>query len=436
MFVFCQTLRGMLIFLLLSCAIRAKGQEDVWMTVFVHGIMSIQAHLSIGLVFKLLCDNVAGSMYADTIRQMRDDNFFQHNQLMQQVGLHPVLRVGKEAKTAPEVLATLYDIALHSTGMREKNLYYTFGWSGLLSNCERKKAADGFYKSLFSEIKRLKKQGMHPKIRLIGYSHGANVCLQLAESKYKFPDKQFSVDEFILIGCPIHDNSNPLVADPLFKSVYNLYSKRDQIQTLDCFSAPDLFSKRRFFNKKDVVIPPKVTQAAIRVTHAIGRQKHFHTTHFLFSKKLQRLRSHYYLKDESAGHVELWFLGWTPRHYREQFALYPYPILVFVPCIIHALKRSGLQHNDVQYQLMVDLRPDFDEIIVTSGKKQYKQPFPYQTLAAQFSPIADRAEPKEYTKGSSGEFIAMNKKKAIKKREHEGIVSTKKRRLRNFLSIH
>jgi len=376
-------------------------------------------------------------MYADTVAQMRNDTFFQHNQLMQQIGLHPIVHTGSDAHTAAEVLATLYDIAAQSTHHAERNIYYTYGWSGLLSSCERKKAAAAFYLALYDEAERLKQNGFQPKIRLIGYSHGGSVCLQLAKSKHQFPDEQLFIDEFILIGCPIHNNSNILIEDPIFKSVYNLYSKRDQIQLLDCFSSPDFFSKRRFFNKKNVTISSKITQARIRVTHAIGYQPRRDHARFPFLKKLQRLRAHYYLKDESAGHIELWFLGWTPRHYRKQFVLYPYPILVFVPCIIDALKNSGLNHNETKYKLTVDLRPDFEEIVITSNKKKkYKQLFLYQKLSALFKPIANYAEPKYYTKQSSKMYIKVNKKRAIAKRTSEGIVSRKNRRMRNFLSIY
>lgn len=436
MFVQHQPYRKLLIcFLFFSICAHEKREKNQWITIFVHGIMSIQSHLSVGLICKLFCDNVLGSMYADTIHEMRNDNFFQHNQLMQQVGLHPILHIGQSAQTAPEVLATLYDISAKSVNSSEENIYYTFGWSGLLSACERQHAANEFYLKLYDEIQKLKKKNIEPKIRLIGYSHGANVCLQLAKSKILFPDKQLFINEFILVGCPIHSNSNILVNDSIFKSVYNLYSKRDQIQVLDCFSSSDLFSRRRFFNKRYVTVNSKVTQASIQVRHVIGKPNQI-SKQYLFSKKLQRLRAHHYIKDESAGHIELWFLGWTPKHYRKQFVLYPYPILVFVPCIINALQQSKLSQNNTKYQLTVDVFPDFEEIIVKGKKKYHKTLFPYKNLSLLFEPIALRARPKYYTKESPTLYIRTNKKRAHTKRIARGIVPTKYKRLRNFLPIY
>ena len=109
--------------------------------------------------------------------------------------------------------------------------FYIFGWSGKLSAEERTSAAQ----FLYQELVRLKTiyQEMHgitPRLRIITHSHGGNIALQLA--RLQQPEDHMTIDELILLACPVQKNTMDHVHDPLFKQVYSLYSSLDIFQVL------------------------------------------------------------------------------------------------------------------------------------------------------------------------------------------------------------
>jgi len=129
--------------------------------------------------------------------------------------------------------------------------FYFFGWSGKLSFQERKNAAQ----HLYNEIQALQKQyrartGTSPKIRIITHSHGGNVALNLAH--YVADESTLLIDELILLACPVQDQTMHLMAHPVFKKVFSIYSDKDMIQVIDPQglyargTSGSLFSRRTF----------------------------------------------------------------------------------------------------------------------------------------------------------------------------------------------
>ena len=111
-----------------------------------------------------------------------------------------------------------------------KNYYYTYGWWGLLSRSARYADAKKLIRELEPELKKYYAQGIYPKIRMLGFSHGGTVILKMAlvkEQEKIVPS--FAVDEVILLGTPIQYETDYLINDPLFKKVYNIYSPGDRI---------------------------------------------------------------------------------------------------------------------------------------------------------------------------------------------------------------
>lgn len=146
--------------------------------------------------------------------------------------------------------------------------FYLFGWSGKLSFEERKKAAE----RLYSELKLLREQykyqyGIEPVIYLITHSHGGNIALQLACVKDP-SDTEFSIQQLILLACPVQEKTSCYIDSDLFKTIYSLYSLLDVtqladpqgLQTKEIKDVP-LFSKRHF--------PPhkKLEQVAIKLNN-------------------------------------------------------------------------------------------------------------------------------------------------------------------------
>ena len=125
-----------------------------------------------------------------------------------------------------------------------KNYYYTYGWTGLLSRSARYNDAKEFLTLLEAEVAKFRAQGLNPKIRLIGYSHGGTVILgQLALVKQSEQlALNFTVNEAFLLGTPIQSDTDYLIDDPLFGKVYNIFSRSDRVQKLDFFSCGQFFS--------------------------------------------------------------------------------------------------------------------------------------------------------------------------------------------------
>ncbi len=133
---------------------------------------------------------------------------------------------------------------------------YMFGWSGELSYSVREQAADKLYEAIAELVKKHEnRDGVTPFVRLVTHSHGGNVALNLARSR-KNSVAPLSINELILLACPVQQATLHHAQDPLFKKVYSLYSDMDALQVLDPQgiykeSSPTgqpkpLFSERRF----------------------------------------------------------------------------------------------------------------------------------------------------------------------------------------------
>lgn len=124
---------------------------------------------------------------------------------------------------------TLVDAAPH---FFSPDSFYCFGWSGRLDFGAREKAADLLYKELTLLIDRYQKEhNITPKVRIITHSHGGNVVLNLARIVPK--DTPLSIDELILLACPVQDQTASLINSPIFKKIFCIYSQLDIFQILD-----------------------------------------------------------------------------------------------------------------------------------------------------------------------------------------------------------
>lgn len=164
-----------------------KENRDVWVTVFVHGIMGVDAKTCFSNAFQFFTDHISNTAYARAIGHMRADPFFQKNQAMQNIGLQPIDLSNYEKGYAPGAIARTFNHVLSLCPYKQCSLYATFGWSGLLSFKARHRDAQHFYRSLYLLCQKIKSRGLNPKLRLLGYSHGANICLNLADVQQEEP---------------------------------------------------------------------------------------------------------------------------------------------------------------------------------------------------------------------------------------------------------
>ena len=166
-------------------------------------------------------------MYAETVELMRDDPFFFQNQPIQARGLRQIELNTNAKGAAASAMANVFAMVQQINPLTpSRNYYYTYGWSGLLSRSARYNDARDFLFALENEVARYRAQGIYPKIRLFGYSHGGTIILKLAMVKQKEElQPNFSVDEAFIFGTPIQYDTDYFINDPLLKKSINIFSR-------------------------------------------------------------------------------------------------------------------------------------------------------------------------------------------------------------------
>ena len=227
----------------LSCPAAQEFLPRPWITVFIHG--TIKGQWTCHSFPRVMWDhNIINSTYEKAVRHIRNDPFFYHLHAMQEKGLMPVRQwpTNNTMSGAPIIALAHEKISSINKDKQCNNFYYTFGWKGIVSQKVRFAEAQSLHNALTQEIKKIEQKYKHaPAVRLIGYSHGGNICLKLAQVKSKQEKDNFTIDELILIGMPVQKETDFLVQAPLFKKIYHFYSCDDHTQTAD------FFSFKRFF---------------------------------------------------------------------------------------------------------------------------------------------------------------------------------------------
>ena len=343
-----------------------SGQE-VWLNVFVHGIMSIKPHVSWNNFMLFVKDEIDGTLYEKTVELMREDSFFYKNQAMQRIGLHRIDPTNTTDNSSASLSFTMEEINKHY-GLQKTTHYYTFGWSGLLSQKRRYKDSKDLFVSLEKEIKKVQQQYDNPsiKVRIIGYSHGGNVSLNLGLVHQKeFPQSTLRVDELVLLGTPVLTDTDHLINDEIFNKIFNLYSLSDRVQKLDFFSPKQFFASRVFRPRKGFTLPKKLVQIQLKVTRCKAQTRAC-PKKFELAKDLNK-RSVVYgktglLRDVSPGHFELWFFGWTPVRYRDHYPLHPLPTVSLAPVLTYHADKISASLTPEQ-SVVADIRPEHNIII-------------------------------------------------------------------------
>lgn len=292
-----------------------QKEAQPWMTVFVHG--SFGTTLGLFSVFNVIKDNVDNTNYKKMTSHMRHDPFFYQLQPILSPGFFPVTPTftppNQEHKPVVQPVSAAYQkITEHIAPNTQNQFFYTFGWSGLVSQERRRKEALRLYNMLSKEYARLRAQGITPKIRLIAHSHGGNVVLNMGgihellvnnmvkPNKTQYPDDDhrasmeklhsllkeaktegeisnaphqkkwdytptaapFQVDEYILLGTPVQPETSPFFLCPFFKKIYHFYSDNDVIQGMDWVST------RRYYSEQRVPCMPINQQKGPRIIQA------------------------------------------------------------------------------------------------------------------------------------------------------------------------
>jgi hypothetical protein len=348
-----------------------KNNNESWVTVFVHGSFSLKPHLTLGNALNVIFDHIENSVYYRSTEINRQDKFFYKNQIMMGLGLHKIDIKNPNKEEAARISAQCYEKISQFIGNNPSDEYYAFGWSGLVSHKLRYLEAGILHQQLGDLLKKLRAEGKNPKVRIISYSHGGNMSIQLgAIHVTKSPADQFFVDELYLNGTPVQIETDYLINSPIFKKVYNIYSKADCVQKLDFFSFKRFFSNRKFTNRKNFQLPDKLTQIRLNIIDYTPKDLNANIT---LPCDDAILKKHFKKCTYDPGHYELWFMGWTILSYRKNFPFNPLPIMSFLPVIAKALQ----EHPEASHDVIVRILP----------YKEKMEVYNYEKIKAQREPV-------------------------------------------------
>jgi hypothetical protein len=359
-------------------------EKEHWMNVFVHG--SFGSLLGLLNTYKVISDDVDGTLYKKVVKKMRKDPFFFRNQILLERGLKPIsptfdIGYTNNQKLAAYPIIKAYNVVTDVVKRgRENNHFYTFGWSGLLSQKRRRKESVRLYNSLSEEIEKFKKSGIIPKVRLLSHSHGGNLSLTLAAIRDVLNSKSFNsdktdnqaseifniiknlatkenlllkknqkrfdyvpdnkslfVDELILLGTPIQVETECLCTSKMFGKVYSFYSDDDVIQSLDCISTKDHSSGQRISNS--FVKCGRIKQVRIMYEKDIlNARSSQNSNKKSFLGKLFSRENLFPIKSKDPTHKEFWFLSWRGDKFQDPAYVSPLPTVVFTSAILSALE--------------------------------------------------------------------------------------------------
>lgn len=320
------------IFALTLCSPALFCAEEQWVTIFVHGIVSIKPYLNTANIIRFLRDDISNSVYEKAVQLTRKDDFFYQYHAMQEMGLKQIDLNCYEKGYASGIIARSFDaVAKSANPQMPANLYYTFGWSGLLSQRLWTLEAQIFYQDLEALVNDLRAQGKEPRIRLVCYSHGGNFALRLA----LFDSCTFHVEDLWLIGVPILPESYDLAECSFFKRIDNFYSEGDRIQRLDFFCSQILFSDRAFYPSRQRPISTRITQVKLKFRRDTTKRCR---KNCCADVQPCTIKNRLHSRNADPGHSELWSFGWSPTSYRPQFPLYPLPVTVCLPFVAQAMR--------------------------------------------------------------------------------------------------
>ncbi len=365
----CNRERGRMygkIWLLIICgaSFLVTSARDRWVTIFTHGGGTHPMYFSLSDAFKVINDQVKGSVYARTTRLLREDPYFFQMHPQQGSGLKRASgNIKFDSHNGAHLFALIYDEINAKIGLPKTDLY-SYGWTGLLSINARRAAARNFYRELEKLVKQIKLEGDIPRIRIIAYSHGGNMSLHLAEYFNARRQQTFVIDELILVATPVHQNTAIYLGSPLFKKIYLFYSIGDNIQVGDFLSSPThSFAQHTFEKLKTVKIPDHVTQVQVRIfrkkiiiVHKDGTKEIIHRYDMI-----------------QPNHTEMFFFGWTPEWYRKYFPLKPLPVVLLMPYFLRTIYDKHLGGQRLRFTMI----PDEERMTILNKKTKESFDVPF-----------------------------------------------------------
>ena len=349
---------------------------------------------------------------------------------MQELGLKKIDPANITPGEGASSFARAYDQLNTHVNKDTDNIYYTYGWSALLSKKLWKQEADRFYHTLCKEIETYRKQGLEPKIRIIGYSHGGTMAANLALTQKKPGHKApITIDELILIGMPVAQEVAECLKNPLFKKIYHIYSYGDRVQSFDIFSLNALPFKRTFTHCAKNPLNNKLHQIGLKMYRlSTVCQKKCPNGHPTYPSPPRHVRNVH------PGHTELWSFGWVDSSYRNYLPIAPLPLATCIPWFTSLADT----YSESSHNITIEMHPycNHTNIYCYESGITKQQPFitasvleEMQKDAACFCPPGSHS--KEYERHIQTALRAAHKTTKVKKVDYTRMSS----QIRNKSSI-
>lgn len=210
-------------------------------------------------------------------------------------GLHHVQKQSPEH--GPHVIID----GLVESGYIDHDHLYFFGWSGKVSNNERKRTAQELLLPALEQLIQQYKteHNVTPIINIITHSHGGNVALYLLNALEE-TQSPITINELILLAVPVQSWTRSFAASDKCNQMYSLYSTDDTLQIVDPqgiqahTQATEMTDKPDFFALSDRTFGPHehLTQARILIN---GRDPwHIGFIDLVYPPTLRKSFPHYF----------------------------------------------------------------------------------------------------------------------------------------------
>lgn len=331
-----------------------KKEQNI--TIFIHG--TFMPEFAILSPYQTYTQNLNDQdFYSKSIEKIRNNKEIYQDSLTLNTGFHKISKkiiqnytkqkLNKEqSRLGAYHLIGLYNNINESIFKNSnKNIYYTFGFSGLLSNNHRKETSQTLYNCLTNLIKKKSKKNIKLNINLVSFSHGGNVALYLAEVENKYR-KNLEINNLVLLGTPIQKETVHFAKSQIFKKIINIYSEADSIQIKDTIST--------------------LGQTHRKINDLIKYKKDIYNIRLLADKN-----------KDAFGHSNFWCLGkygyshyfWQPTKTKNVLEfLDPLPIVTLIPCFISIIENLRQKLSNKILDLDISLKVKEKKFLIKAYK--------------------------------------------------------------------
>ncbi len=359
-----------------------SSKKEVTARIFIHGTLMMAGCFFIDIPAAWKDTHKENSLVERAMNSARRHPFLHQSELVLDVGLTDVTHEIMVPLTTPlrddrAAIAILRAFERTDRCVSSRNHayhYYTFGWSGALSEKKRNKESGHLYQALL-EIKATL-QNQYPdctiKFEIFAHSHGGQLIAHLATLHKQFPENELFIDLAVLCATPLYkEKMQPMISSPLFGTIINFYSHGDYVQTLDFVSTPQHYCVRTF---QELTIPlpahhkkgPKVLDICLAVH---GNSKVFRHDNF-FSCSLYPIPSYFHKRS----------------HIRKTLNYFdPLPLLVMMPACLESISTLNLPTGF--HAMHIDFKKKNSHLVIETACNSFKdiRHYTLKPLSLEFS---------------------------------------------------